>query len=156
MIILAGCSLHYSFTGATVPPGAKTFSVKTFTLADPQANPTYSQTITEAVKDLMLQQTRLDLADRNGDLQFEGTVTGYQISNAAVSEGDVTTLNRFTITVKVKFINLLDKDRNFDKTFSQYTDYDSNQDFSAVEDQLVSEIDKQLTQKIVDAAISNW
>ncbi|MCA1764304.1 MAG: LPS assembly lipoprotein LptE [Cryomorphaceae bacterium] len=159
LVLLLGfesCSVGYSFSGADIPAEANSFSVETFQNITPQAGPNYDLAITEALKDLMLAQTRLDLIEKRGDLQFEGVVTKYEIGNAAVSSEELTTLNRLTITLKVKYTNAFDREKNFEKTFSRFADYNSSQDFTAVEAELIREINDQLIQDIFDASLGAW
>jgi len=155
-LLSSGCTVSYSFTGADIPAEASTFSVQQFQLATPQAGPDYGLVLSEALKDLMLAQTRLDLAAKRGDLQYEGVVTGYQIGNAAISSEEFTTLNRLTITVKVKYTNTIEKDKSFEKSFSRFVDYDSQQNFSDIEPQLVEDVNSQLTQDIFDSSLGAW
>lgn len=154
--LFQACTVGYSFTGADIPAEAKTFSVKTFQMATPLAPVNYSLRISESLKDLMLSQTSLDLAAKRGDLQYEGVVTRYDIGSAAVSSDEVTTVNRLTIAVKVKYINSFDREKNLEKTFSRFADFNSDKDFSAVEDGLIKEINDQLTQDIFDATLGAW
>ena len=156
LLFAQACSVGYSFSGADIPAEANTVSVKTFQNITPQAGPNYDLTISEALKDLMLAQTRLDLIDKRGDLQFEGVVTKYEIGNAAVSSEELTTLNRLTITLKVKYTNTFEREKNFEKTFSRFADYNSTQDFNSVEAELVREINDQLIQDIFDASLGAW
>jgi hypothetical protein len=65
-------------------------------------------------------------------------------------------LNRFTITVKVKFTNAVDPNLNFDQTFSRYRDYDSNLDLSSVEKDLSDKIVEELVEDIFNQAFVNW
>lgn len=150
------CTVGYSFTGADIPVEAQTFSIKTFQSATPNSAPNYELRITESLKDLMLAQTRLDLAEKKGDLQYEGIVTNYVTSNAAISGEEFTTNNRLTITVKVKYINTLEREKNFERSFSRFADYDADLDFNAVENELINEINRQLTQDIFDASLGAW
>lgn len=154
--IFQTCTVGYSFTGADIPAEAKTFSVKSFQLGTPLAPANYSLRLTESLKDLMLSQTSLDLAEKRGDLQYEGVVTQYQIGSAAVSSDEVTTVNRLTIAVKVKYTNTFDREKNSEKTYSRYADFNSSKDISAVEDNLIKEINDQLTQDIFDATLGAW
>jgi hypothetical protein len=156
LLFSSGCTVSYSFTGADIPAEAATFSVQQFQIATPQAGPDYGLVLSEALKDLMLAQTRLDLAAKRGDLQYEGVVTGYQIGNAAISSEEFTTLNRLTITVKVKYTNTIEKDKSFEKSFSRFVDYDSQQNFSDIEAQLVEDVNSQLTQDIFDSSLGAW
>ena len=150
------CTVGYSFTGADIPPEAKTFSVKTFQMATPLAPATYNLNLTESLKDLMLSQTSLDLAEKRGDLQYEGVVTRYEIGNAAISSEEVTSINRLTIAVKVKYINTFEREKNFEKSFSRFADYNSSQDLGTVEQGLIEDINSQLTQDIFDASLGAW
>jgi len=156
LTVLSSCTVNYSFTGADIPADANTFSVQQFQIATPQAGPDYGLVLSESFKDLMLAQTRLDLADKRGDLQFEGVVTGYQIGNAAISSEEFTSLNRLTITVKVKYTNTIEKDKSFEKNFSRFVDYDSQQNFSDIEPDLVDDVNGQLVQDIFDASLGAW
>lgn len=150
------CTVGYSFTGADIPAEAKTFSVKPFQMATPLAPASYSLVITESLKDLMLSQTSLDLAEKRGDLQYEGVVTKYEIGNAAISSEEVTSVNRLTIAVKVKYINTFEREKNFEKSFSRFADYNSSVDLATVEASLIEDINSQLTQDIFDASLGAW
>lgn len=154
--ILQMCTVGYSFTGADIPAQAKTFSVKTFQSATALAPSNYRQNISESLKDLLLSQTRLDLVERRGDLQYEGTVTYYEVGSAAISADETTSLNRLTIEVRVKYINTFDREKNFERNFRRYADFPSNQDINAVEASLIEEINEQLTQDIFDASLGAW
>lgn len=155
-IIAISCKVNYSFTGASIAEDVKTVSVKTFQSYAPLANANLSQTFTEALKDKFLSQTNLDLATRDGDLQFEGSITGYSVRSVAIQGNETAALNRLTITVKVKFTNTKDKAANFENNFSRYLDYESSQNLASIEDELIKDINDQLTQDIFNKAVSNW
>ncbi|MGB1988739.1 MAG: hypothetical protein ACPHO5_04340, partial [Flavobacteriales bacterium] len=63
---------------------------------------------------------------------------------------------RLSITVKVKFVNIIDEESNYDKTFSRYADYESSQDFTSIEESLNEEIVSQLIDDIFNEAFTNW
>lgn len=155
-VVAIGCKMNYSFTGASIPEEVKTVSVKTFQVYAPLANANMSQTFTEALKDKFLSQTNLDLVARDGDLQFEGAITGYAISSVAIQGNETAALNRLLITVKVKFTNIKEEEYDFETNFSRYADYETSLDLSAIEEGLITEINEQLTQDIFNKAVSNW
>jgi hypothetical protein len=155
-VVALGCKMNYSFTGASIPENVKTVSVKTFQVYAPLANANINQTFTEALKDKFISQTNLDLVSENGDLQFEGAITGYAISSVAIQGNETAALNRLLITVKVKFVNTKDEAFDFETNFSRFSDYETSQDLSAIEDGLITEINEQLTQDIFNKAVSNW
>lgn len=155
-LLLSSCKVGYKFSGASIPTDAKTVSVKYFQNNAPLASPTLSASITEALKDILNAQTRLDLVDRNADLAFEGAITGYATAPVAIQSNNQAALNRLTITVSVKYFNTKDDKKNFESTFSRYADYPSTQSLSAVESELIRTINKQLTEDIFNRAFNNW
>lgn len=156
LLAFSSCKIHYSFSGASVSPDVKTVSIQYFKNNAPLAKPTLPQTLTEALKDIFISQTNLSLANKNGDLNFEGEITGYAPMPIAVQSGDQAALTRLTITVSVKFTNAKDEKQNFETAFSRYADYSSTQSLSSVEDNLISQINQQLVQDIFNKAMINW
>ena len=156
VVALAGCTISYSFTGASIPPDAKTVFVADFRNVAPLVNPSLANDLTEAMKDKFVGQTSLKLGDENADLYFEGSITAYGTQPVAIETGDVAAQNRLTITVKVKFVNNKDKSANFDTSFSRYEDYDSQYNLTDVEDQLVKTIIESLVDDIFTKAVVNW
>jgi hypothetical protein len=154
--ILAGCGI-YSFTGGQYS-GAKTFSVDYFKPQSAMVTPLFAQRFTESLKDLLLAQSPLRLAEKNGELSYSGAVIDYRTAPVAVQSGaaETASLNRLTITVKVKYENSLEPELNFEKTFSKFADYDANQDLFTIEESLWSLINEQLTQEIYNASLGNW
>jgi hypothetical protein len=148
--------MRYGFNGATIPPEAKTVAVQYFQTTATLAPPTLSQSFTEALKDRMSSQTRLALVSRDGDLNFEGSVTGYSTNPIAIQSTDQAALNRLTISVNVKYTCSFDEKKNFEQTFSRYADYNSSQSISSVEEQLIRDINEQLTLDIFNRALNDW
>lgn len=156
IVALVGCTISYSFTGASIPPDAKTVFVSDFRNVAPIVNPELANNLTEALKDKFVGQTSLKLGDENADLYFEGSITGYNTQPVAIKAGDVASQNRLTITVKVKFVNNKDKNANFDASFSRYEDYDSQFNLTDVEAELVKSIVESLVDDIFTKAVVNW
>jgi hypothetical protein len=155
-IFLSSCKIHYSLSGASIPPEAKTVSVQYFQNNASFAPPTYSQLFTEALRDKLSSQTRLGLINKAGDLAFEGSVTGYATSPIAIQSTDQAALNRLTITVNVKYACSFDEKKNFEQSFSRFADYSSSQSLSSVEEGLMKEINDQLAQDIFNKALNDW
>ena len=146
----------YSFSGASIPDAAKTFSVAYFPNNAPMVSPTLSTMLTEALRDKFLRQTKLQMVNEDGDFAFEGEITGYSSTTASVSSDNYAQLNRLTITVKVRFTNAIDETMSFNKTFSAYEDYDSTQLLTEVEGTLIPEIVDKIVTDIFMASASNW
>lgn len=150
------CKMGYSFTGANISPAVKTFSVYYFPNRARLVNPTLSQTFTESLREKLQRQTSLNELAEDGDLIFEGQITGYEVRPMAIQKEDMAALNRLTISVRVKYTNNVDPDQNIDRTFSAYEDFDSSSTLTDVEDGLVPEIITKLTEDIFNATLANW
>ncbi|MBN8695893.1 MAG: LptE family protein [Bacteroidetes bacterium] len=158
-VLIAGlpaCKMHYGFSGATIPPEAQTVSVQYFQNQASLAPPTLSQVFTEALRDRLSSQTRLGLVNKNGDLDFEGSITGYSTAPIAIQSTDLAALNRLTITVTVKYKCSFDEKKNFEQSFSRFADYNSDQSLSSVEQELIQQINDQLTLDIFNRALNDW
>ena len=147
---------RYSFTGASISPDVKTVSVQYFPNYAPLVQPALSQSFTEALKDKFLSETGLSLINKNADLNFSGSITGYSVQPIAIQGNEKAALNRLTITINVKFTNQKDEKQNFETPFSRYTDYESSFNLSSVEMSLIKEINNQLVQEIFNKAVVNW
>jgi len=156
ILLLHGCKIKYSFTGASIAPEVKTVSVQYFPNYAPLVQPTLSQTFTESLKDKFLSETNLVLVEGAGDMNFEGAITGYSISPIAIQGNETAALNRLSITIKVKFTNTKDEKQNFDTAFTRYEDYESSLDLSSVEEGLIKQINDQLVELIFNKAVVNW
>jgi len=159
IILIGACSLpKYSLSGASIHPDAKTVSIQYIQNNASLINPQLSQEITEALKDKFVSQTNLKLVNGNGDLDFSGELVSYQTKPMAIQENDVAALNRLTVTIRIKFINVKDTESkyDFDKTFSRYDDYQSNKDLSQVEADLIVKIVEQLVEDIFNESVVNW
>jgi hypothetical protein len=152
----AGCRLKYSFTGGNVDPNIKTISILTFPNNATIVQPTLSQSLTEALRDKFSSQTKLTLVSRDGDLNIEGSITGYTTTPQAIQGNQTAALNRLTIVISVKFTNKLDEKMNFEQTFSRYEDYQSSLSLASVELSLIKDIDDALVEDVFNKAVVNW
>ncbi len=155
-LLLASCTGGYSFTGASIPPGAKTISIATFPNYATTVNPQLSQKLSDELRQMFAAQTSLDVTNDGGDLQLSGQITGYETRAAAISSSDEVSMNRLTVTIKVKFVNSLDPDADFEQSFSRYRDFAATLDLSAVESGLVSEIVTELCEDVFNKSVVNW
>ncbi len=152
---LPACRVNYSFSGSDVGQ-ARTVTVDLFDARAPLATPSAAQTFTETVRDLLLAQTPLKLARENGDLQYSGSITGYDVQPVNIQANETAALNRLTITASVAYVNTLEPKKNTQFTITRFADYSSTQDLTAVESQLVNEIGRQLAQDIFDRTVGSW
>lgn len=158
-LIFTACKITYSFTGASIAPNVKTFSVYYFPNRAKLVNPNLSQQLTQGqdgLENKLIKQTSLSQIKENGDLEFSGQITEYDVKPMNIVQGDLAAQNRLTISVKVKFTNNKDHEQDWEKTFTAYEDFDSNRSLSDAEDALVTEIIKKLVDDIFNASVANW
>jgi hypothetical protein len=155
LLLQQGCGI-YSFTGASIPPEAKTFSVQQFPNNALLVEPLLSDQFSNALRDRFMNQTSLQMAGTNGDLSFEGEITDYSTSPVAIQSDQTAALNRLTITVNVRFTNRFDDSKSFETKFTQYVDYPSDQDLNSIKDGLIAEITEMLVDNIFNKAVVNW
>jgi hypothetical protein len=151
-----GVKVSYSFSGASISDDVKTLSVLSFQNRASLVQPGLSQTLTDALLDMCKAQTNLSVVATGGDVSFEGDITDYKTQPMTVSGNEQAAMNRFSITVKVKFVNNTDPDLSYEQSFTRYQDYNSALDLSAVEANLTEVITKMLVEDIFNRAFVNW
>jgi hypothetical protein len=149
-----GCGIYTPYGAQT--SGARTFSVDYFRPQSPLASPAVAQSFTESLKDVIQRQSTLRLVDADGELRYSGQITDYRVSPVGVQADETTARNRLSVTVLVRYTNMLDKDLNFERSFTKFADFDSSLDLLAVEEELMAEISEQLIQEIFNASLGNW
>ena len=155
MLSIASCGI-YTFSGTSIQPDVKSVTINYFEYKALRVNPSFSNDITEALKDKFKKMTRLEQVDMDGDLEIVGEVTGYDSRATAVTAQEVAAKNRLTVAVKISFTNRLYPEEDFEKSFSAYADYDSMQSLDAVEGDLCVDIIEQLAEDILNATVANW
>ena len=164
ILFLEGCGV-YSFTGTNIDYNkVSTISVKRFENLSPGGPPTITQTLSEGLRDIYQQNTRLTVLSNNeeGDLQLEGEIVGYRTAPSTPQASDntngvdIASQTRLTITVRVSFVNTTNEEEDFDRQFSFFADFDNTETLNSVEDALIEEIFDQIILDIFNATVANW
>ena len=159
-LLIDGCKIGYSFTGASISPAVKSVFVDYFANRARVINPTLSQTFTEAMKDKFVNETGLSMAKDQGDLEFSGEITGYDIRPLSIQQSnkgqDFASMNRLTVTIKVVFTNNKDHQQDFNTSFSAYYDWESTQSLNSVESTAIEVVVTQLIDDIFNKSVANW
>lgn len=156
-IVLIFFSSCYSFKGISIDyTKVSTFSLGDFPNNSTNVVPTLSIDFKEALRLKILNESRLGSTTANGDVEFNGTITGYQISSVAPQPGETTQFNRLTITVQVEFTNNTDPEQDWTQSFNWFADYDATENLINVQDDLHEEIITELVENIFNKAFTNW
>ncbi|MCK5066975.1 MAG: LptE family protein [Bacteroidales bacterium] len=153
---LSSCTVSYRFTGVNISPEVLTYSVQYFQNRAPVVQAQLSQVFTDALMDKIQNNTSLDLANDGGDVQFSGEITGYATRPTAITGDETAARNRLTISVRVKYTNVLEPDLDYDSSFSRYEDYDASQNLTDVENLLIEMIVEYLIEDIFNKAFVSW
>jgi hypothetical protein len=146
----------YSFKGATLSPDIKSVTIVNFTMSTAGGPANMALQFNEKMKEYYQRNTSLALLPSNGDMQLEGTITGYEVTPTAPTANDQAAFNRLTITIQVKFTNNKDEEKNFDQSFSFFKDFPQSQTLSQVESRLIPTILDQIVQDIFNKSAGDW
>ena len=119
-------------------------------------NPTLSTNLTEAIRTLYQRQTRLQILRRGGDLELEGEIVGYDISQGAIGADSYATESKLTIRVNVHFTNNIYPEESFDKTYSAFQTFDASRLLSDVQDELCALIMTEISENIYNDTVAKW
>ena len=159
-VVINACKIGYSFTGASISPDVKTVFIDFFTNRSRVVNPMLSQTFTEKMKDKFVNETGLSMESQQGDLEFSGEITGYEVRPLSIQQSeqgrDFASMNRLTVTVKVVFTNNKNHEQDFNTSFSAYYDWESTRSLNEVESAAVDVIVEQLIDDIFNKSVANW
>lgn len=156
ILLLAGCSVRVTFKGSSVPDNVRIASVQYFENRAPYINPTLSQNFTEALKDRITSESRLIVRPGVGDVDFSGEIVGYDTRPMAIQANALSQETRLTVSIKVRYQNFKNPRQNWESTFSAYQDFPSEQNITAIEDELVKQIIDELTENIFNKAFADW
>ncbi|MBT6236643.1 MAG: LptE family protein [Bacteroidetes bacterium] len=154
-MVLSSCGF-YSFSGTSIAPEVKTFSVDFFENNASIVSPLLSQKITEDLKQKFISETNLSIQESDGDFSFSGAIIDYVVAPVAAQASENAQLNRLTIKVTVKLESEKDPKSTFEQTFTNFQDFDASEDFNAVEEDLIEDISEMLVQSIFNKAAINW
>lgn len=155
-ISIIGCGA-YSFTGASVPEGTKTFQVNRIENNALLVEPGLERDFKLALEDLIQNQTNLSLVTSGGDLVYEGEITTYRISPTTATSQNTAAQNRLTIGVKISFFNTKKEDDDLESSFSFYYDFPgSSQLIGGQKTTAHEEIFERLTQDVFNATLARW
>ena len=108
------------------------------------------------LKDIFANHTHLSQVKRNGDLKIEGEITQYQQRNKSVSAEGYSAQTELSMTVNVRFTNNKKHEEDFEQTFTATSTYETTQSLSSVQEELVTQMTKEITEQIFNATVANW
>lgn len=153
IIALQSCKINYSLSGGNLEG---TLTITDFPNRAPKVNPDLSQMFTEDFKAKFISQTSLELINGFGDYNFEGEITDYSTKSLAIQANETASLNRLSISVRIKFTDSKESKNDFDQTFTRFEDYDSSVSLDDVEAELSKAIVEQIIEDVFNKSVVNW
>ncbi|RLD17880.1 MAG: hypothetical protein DRI69_11390 [Bacteroidetes bacterium] len=151
--LFTGC---YTFKGFNVDPELTTFKISQFDNTTFNSPPNINQTFTEALKRKVSRESRLVLEEQNPDIQFDGSISRYNVSSVSPEPGEFTALQRLSITVQIRYTNHSDEEDTWEQPFSFFADFAPEQQLIDVQDELIAIIFDQILEDIFNKAFTNW
>jgi len=158
--VVEGCGI-YSFTGASIPPGVTTFQVKFFenqagNRPGSTVEPGLDNDFTNALQDLIMNQTNLNLVSQDGQLIYEGEITEYSVTPMSATAKITAAQNRLKMAVTLRFYNIKKEEDNFNKSYSFFYDFPAELQVYDVIDAAHKEIFDRITQDIFNDTLAKW
>lgn len=154
--LLFGCSISYKFTGTNINyDEIKTIQLDKIANRAPYGWAPMEALFNTQLEDQFVGQTRLSLVKKNGDLKISGEITGYDQYNKSVSADGYSSQVQLKMTVNIRYVNSKSGE-SWEKSFSATTSYDSSLSLASVQEELVTEMVKDLSDQIFNATLANW
>jgi len=156
-VATVACKVSITMNGSVLDYNIyKTIRVSDFPIRTALVYPPLQQTFENTLLDYIAKNTRLQTTEGASDLELEGEITGYNLTPQAVTEDAYASMTRLTITVRVKYIDNRQENKDIYQSFSAYRDFPATEMLTDVQDQLCEEITKELVDLIFNATLGNW
>ena len=157
LLSFSGCSISYKFNGANINyETTHSISIADFPNNAAMVNPNLSPHLPETIRDLFQRQTRLIILSKGGDLELEGEIVGYDITQGAISVDSYASESKLTIRVNVHFTNNIYPEDSFDKTYSASQTFDASRLLTDVQDELCDIIVTEIAENIYNDTVAKW
>lgn len=153
---LTACSISYKFTGTSINYDViKTIQIDKIANRAPYGWAPMEAILNNKLQDVYANQTRLKLVKRGGDLHVAGEIVNYDQFNKGISADGYASQVQLRITVNIRFENAK-TNQKWEKQFTATSQYDSTQQLTAVQENLVTEMVKDLCDQIFNATVADW
>ena len=156
-VMLLGCSVSYKFTSTSIDYSRiKTIEIADFPLRSAYVWAPMHSMFNNELADAYATQTKLNQVKRQGDLQLSGEIVEYNQFNKGVSADGYSNLTQLKMTVNVRFINNKKHADDFERRFTASAEYDASQQLNSVQEELVTQMIKDIVDQILNATVANW
>ena len=156
-LFISSCSVSYKFNGASIDyTKTKTIQIADFPIRSSYVWGPMGPLFNNQLKDQFANHTRLEQVKRNGDLKIEGEIIRYDQRNKSVSAEGYSAMTELSMTVNVRFTNNVNHTEDFERQFTAMQSYESTQSLNSVQEELVTQMVKDICDQIFNATVANW
>jgi hypothetical protein len=149
--------VSYKFNGASIDYSkTKTIQIADFPIRSSYVWGPMGPIFNNQLKDQFANHTRLIQVKRNGDLRIDGEIIQYTQRNKSVSAEGYSAQTELSMTVNVRFTNNVNHAEDFERQFTATSSYETTQSLNAVQEELVTEMTKNICDQIFNATVANW
>ncbi len=154
---VVACTVGYKFNGASINYNkTKTIQIGAFPIRSVYVWAPMQSIFQNKLTDIFASQTRLRQVKKNGDLILEGEITAFDQFNKGISNDGYSSQVQLRMTVNVRFTNNSNHAEDFEQKFSATSTYDATQQLVNVQEELVTEMCKDITDQIFNKTVANW
>ncbi|MFW9607426.1 MAG: LptE family protein [Prevotella sp.] len=156
-MLLSSCSISYKFNGASIDyTKTKTIQIADFPIRSSYVWGPMGPLFNNTLKDEFANHTHLSQVKRNGDMKIEGEITQYTQRNKSVSSQGYSAQTELSMTVNVRFTNNANHSNDFEKQFTATSTYETTKNLNSVQEELVTQMVKDISDQIFNATVANW
>lgn len=156
-IIVSACTVSYSFNGASIDyTTTKTIQIDNFPIRSAYVWAPMQSIFQNRITEIYANQTKLKQVKKNGDLQLAGEIVAFDQFNKGISSSGYSSQVQLKMTVNVRFVNNKKHTDDFERQFTATAEYDASQQLNAVQEELVTQMVKDITDQIFNATVANW
>ena len=156
-LLISACTISYRFNGASIDyTTTKTIQIDNFPIRSAYVWGPMQSIFQNRLTDIFANQTKLRQVKKNGDLQLAGEIVAFDQYNKGISSDGYSSLVQLKMTVNVRFVNNKKHTEDFERQFTATSEYDASQQLTAVQEELVTQMVKDITDQIFNATVANW
>ena len=155
ILLLTVACISYRFTGTNINYDLiKTIQIDRMPNRAPYGWAPMEAMFNNKLQDTYANQTRLTIVKRGGDMHLSGEIVGYDQFNKGIAADGFSSQVQLRLTVNVRFENKKGNQR-WERQFSASAPYDSRLQLSQVQERIVTELIRDITDQIFNATVAD-
>lgn len=154
LVVLVSCEIQYGMLDNSIE--ADHFSIEIFEEQAANAPSGYGISLTEFMRDYLVSRSKMKLKADEADIQISGKIKSYYTEPGAIQADENSALNNLKVVVNVSVVNNTDEKQSFVKDFARFSTYPATSALADVEQELLEDINEQISQDLLTELSKNW